>query len=321
LHYRRLGRTGLVVSVLGLGTGGMNRLGQKAGLSRDESVRLVRGALDLGINFFDSAPSYMDSEALLGEALEGVPRDSYHLATKFHPVHGGQLPEPAELRRSLQTSLRRLKTDHLDALLLHSVEPPRYDAILDRFLEPLQAVKAEGLVRCIGMSDSFERDLTHEAAQRAVQAGVFDVLMIGFNMLSPAPVQTVLPQAEERGSGVIGMCAVRSVISNPELTREIIGRWKASGALAQDSVPDDRPLDWLLGGGVETLTDAAYKFAAAQPAVATVLTGSANLEHLAANVRAIGGPPLSPEKTQRLIDTFAPVAQAATHPQFLGSRG
>lgn len=321
MNYRRLGRTGLIVSVLGLGTGGMNRLGQKAGRSREESVRLVRGALDLGINLFDTAPAYMDSEALLGEALEGVPREDYHLVTKFHPLHHDLARQPDELLSSLEESLTRLRTDYVDALLLHGVEPPRYAEIMDRFVEPLQAVKRDGLARFIGMSDNFERDVEHQAAQRAMQADVFDVLMIGFNMLSPQAVQTALPLAKERNVGVIGMCAVRSVISNPELVSNLIRDWKASGDLAVDAVPDEAPLDWLLGDGIDTLTDAAYKFAAGQPGVCTVLSGSANLEHLAANVRAVDGPPLAPDRVQRLIDTFAAVRRSATHPTFEGARG
>ncbi|HEX6511397.1 MAG TPA: aldo/keto reductase, partial [Chloroflexota bacterium] len=132
--YRPLGRTGLSVSALGLGTGGLNRLGQKQGRSPGEIVRLVRGALDLGITYFDTAPSYMDSEALLGQALADVPRESYVLATKFHPVRGGEVAQPDQLRHSLENSLRRLRVDYVDVLLLHSVEPPRYEAILERLM-------------------------------------------------------------------------------------------------------------------------------------------------------------------------------------------
>jgi L-galactose dehydrogenase len=321
MEYRPLGRTGLQVSLLGLGTGGMNRLGQKAGLSTKESIAVVRRALDLGVNFFDSAPSYMDSEALLGQALDGVPRDSYVLATKFHPVHGSELTAPEDIRRSLERSLRRLRTDHLDALLIHSIEPPRYERIMERFVPPLQALKDAGLVRCIGMSDSFERDVTKEAARRALKANVFDVVMVGFNMLSPVAVRDVLPLAAERQVGVIAMCVIRSVISNPEVLRNIISRWKAEGVLPHDALPEDAPLDWLLDDGVESLTDAAYKFAAVQPGVSTVLSGSANLDHLAANVRAVTGPPLASETVRRLLDTFLPVGRSASHPAFLGLRG
>jgi aryl-alcohol dehydrogenase-like predicted oxidoreductase len=76
--------------------------------------------------------------------------------------------------------------------------------------------------------------------------------------------------------------------------------------LADDAVPDDGPLDWVLGPGVESLADAAYRFAAESRAVSTVLTGTANLRHLEENVRSILGPPLPEATSERLRTTFIP---------------
>ena len=86
MEYRRLGRTGLEVSLVGLGTGGPSQLGQTRGTSRDEVRAFVRRALDLGINYFDTAPVYHDSEALLAHALDGVARDETVVATKYPSV-------------------------------------------------------------------------------------------------------------------------------------------------------------------------------------------------------------------------------------------
>ena len=86
MHYRTLGRTGIEVSLLSLGSGGAKMLGQADGLTQREQTALVRRALDLGVNLFDTSQGYGDSEAILGRALEGVPRDSYFLATKWPPV-------------------------------------------------------------------------------------------------------------------------------------------------------------------------------------------------------------------------------------------
>src|SRR5436305_8281368 len=83
MQYRRLGRTGLQVSVIGLGTGGPSMLGQRSGVAQGEAERTVRHALDLGINLIDTAADYQGSEAILGAALAGVPRGSYVLCTKF----------------------------------------------------------------------------------------------------------------------------------------------------------------------------------------------------------------------------------------------
>ena len=115
MQYRTLGRTGLNVSLLGLGSGGASRLGQRYNLSTSETERLVKRALDSGVNLIDTAPTYSQSESLLGEALQGVPRDKYVLCTKFQPNAGGdQLHSPADLRESLEQSLRALRTDFVE---------------------------------------------------------------------------------------------------------------------------------------------------------------------------------------------------------------
>lgn len=96
MEYRRLGRTGLNVSILSLGSGGPNRFGQSLYGSGKNIIRLVRQALELGINFFDTASTYGQSESLLGEALQGVPRDRYFVCTKVLPVNRGALISTAE---------------------------------------------------------------------------------------------------------------------------------------------------------------------------------------------------------------------------------
>jgi hypothetical protein len=99
---------------------------------------------------------------------------------------------------------------------------------------------------------------------------------------------------------------VRTIIVTPELLRETIRQWKDDGALPEDAVPDEAPLDWVLGPGVSSLADAAYRFAAEAPEVSTVLTGTANLSHLDTNVRSILGPALPEATSRRLRETFIP---------------
>ena len=100
MEYRRFGRTGLSVSVMGLGSGGPSQLGQGSGVPEAEAAGVVRRALDLGINLIDTAADYRESEAILGRALRGVPRERYILCTKFSPVRrarrGAAAEPPAE---------------------------------------------------------------------------------------------------------------------------------------------------------------------------------------------------------------------------------
>ena len=303
MEYRQLGRTNLSVSLLGLGSGGANRLGQARGLGAAETQHFVRHALDLGINFFDTAPGYGESESLLGDALVGVPRDSYVLCTKFSM----RKSSAGAARASLESSLRKLRTDHVDVVYFHGLEPDMYDADIETFLPELQQAQHAGLTRFIGAAERYETDHAHQALERALVEDLFDVVMIGHNLISPGGLRSVMPLAQHNHVGVVVMCAVRKIIVTPDMLQETIRQWKDAGALAEDAVPDEAPLDWVLGPGVDSLADAAYRFAAESDAVSTVLTGTANLQHLEENVRSIVAPPLPGPISQRLRDTFVPV--------------
>ncbi len=312
MQYRRLGRTNLRVSLLGLGSGGRSRLGQAHGLDQDAVTRIVRQALDQGVNVIDTAPAYGRSEELLGSALDGVPRDQYILGTKMLPVENDVMQPAEALRASLENSLRLLRIDHVDVLYLHAVAPEWVDRVLERFREPLEQLQRDGLVRFLGVTEAFNDDHQHLALRAILPLGLFDVAMVGYNVLSPAPVQHVFPLAQADDVGVVVMCAVRGVLLQPQRIREVVAEWKAAGLLAADAVPDDEPLDWLLGPWADSVPAAAYKFAAAHPAVSTVLTGTGRLEHLTQNLAAILGTPLPDDLVQRAYRTFAPVSRNAS---------
>src|SRR5262245_39104066 len=110
MQYTTLGRTGLRVSVAGLGTGGFSRLGLKSGKSEDESARLIHQAMDLGINFIDTAANY-GTEGVVGKALKSIQRDKVVVATKTQ-IRGGQ--GAAHVTASIDNSLRAMGTDYID---------------------------------------------------------------------------------------------------------------------------------------------------------------------------------------------------------------
>src|SRR5580658_4442348 len=127
MQYTTLGRTGLRVSVAGLGCGGNSRLGLGAGKSEDEAVALVRAAIELGVNFFDTAEVY-GNERVLGRALAGVARDSVVVSSKSRIVgEDGNLLTAAAVVENLEESLRLLSLDSLDVFHLHTVLPDQYD--------------------------------------------------------------------------------------------------------------------------------------------------------------------------------------------------
>lgn len=116
MEFRTLGKTGLRVSRVGLGSGGPSQLGQNSGVEEADIRRLVHRAFDLGINYIDTAAAYKESETILGRVLEGVPRDQYVLATKFHAAQKGTFNSPDDIRASIERSLSRLNTDYVDVL-------------------------------------------------------------------------------------------------------------------------------------------------------------------------------------------------------------
>ena len=120
MEYTTLGKTGLKVSVAGLGCGGFSRLGLSAGRTEDEAALLVREAFDMGINFVDTAPIY-GTEAIVGKALKDVSRDSVIVATKGLVRRNGERQTPAQMVESLESSLRLLGTDYIDVFQLHGV--------------------------------------------------------------------------------------------------------------------------------------------------------------------------------------------------------
>ena len=122
MTYRHLGQSGLRVSTLGIGTGGHDPLGQKSGRSQSEMIGLLHRAFDLGVNLFDTAPGYMESEAILGRALETLPRQEIVVSTKLGLAPAGEDNElfvsPNDVAPNIDRSLQRLGLDHIDVLLV-----------------------------------------------------------------------------------------------------------------------------------------------------------------------------------------------------------
>lgn len=122
MQYTTLGRTGLKVSVAGLGCGGNSKLGLGKGKSEAEAVALVRHALGLGVNLLDTAAAY-GTEEVVGKAIKGYARDKIVISTKTTPRRNADLLPLADVVGSLDKSLKRLDLDYVDVLHLHGVVP------------------------------------------------------------------------------------------------------------------------------------------------------------------------------------------------------
>ncbi len=153
MEYVTLGKTGLRVSVAGLGCGGNSRLGLGRGKTEADAITLVRQALDMGVNLLDTAASY-GTEAVIGQAIKAVPRDRVVLATKAHIYRGNERFPPARVVQDLDNSLRQLDTDYIDILQLHVVSPAMYDHALNQIAPVLLREKEKGKFRHLGITET-----------------------------------------------------------------------------------------------------------------------------------------------------------------------
>ena len=314
MEYRTLGKTGLRVSLASFGTGGPSQFGQHRGLEQRQQTALVRRCLELGVNLFDTHEGYGDSERILGEALRGVPRDSYHLITKWsYHSNGGVGRNVAAFADSVDASLKRLETDYVDVMMIHGILAAEYDSVLERFMPTLERLQDQGKVRFRGFSTRYIVDPAQEIVPLALgrDPELWDVVMLKYGILNQIMAKEALPLAGRHNIGVLNMASVRIKLPVPALLEELIAEWKARGYISQDSVPASNPLGWLVHHDVDSVVSAAYKFAADHPAVNSVITGTSSLEHLEANIAALEKPHLPDEDSVRLRSLFGDIAEYA----------
>ena len=307
MDYTILGRTGLKVSVAGLGCGGPSRLGLRQNKSETEAVAVVRRAIDLGVNFLDTAEWY-GTENIVGAAIAGVPRDRLVLSTK-KTIPPLDHPDPgADVRNSLDESLKRLHTDYVDVYHVHGVYPGQYHYVKERLLPFLVQMRQQGKIRAVGITERFPNDPTHTVLRQALEDEEWDAIMIGFNLLNPCARKDVFRVTQKQGVGVINMYAVRRGLSQPGLLKQICADLLKKGVVAARSLNSDDPLDFVVKeGGASSVPEAAYRFCRHEPGVHVVLTGTGNLDHLKANVEAITQPPLTEPVLRRLAEVFGNV--------------
>ncbi len=294
-----LGRTGLAVSVAGLGCGGHSRLGMSAGADEAHAAGVVAHALDLGINFIDTARAYR-TEPAVGRAISGR-RDRVVLSSKVSPGRGDVLLSPAELTDSLEKSLTRLGTDYIDVFHLHGVRPEQVDHCIDTLVPEMQRQRDLGKIRFLGVTEQFVSDTEHHMLQRALPEDCFDVVMVGFNLLNPSARERVFPLTIQNNVGTLIMFAVRRALSRPEALSELVAGLVERGEVDPAEFQADDPLHFLRErADVTSVVEAAYRFCRHEPGAHVILTGTGNPDHLSENVAAIQAPPL-PEDVQATL--------------------
>ncbi len=297
MEYRSLGRTGLKVSRLSLGS---SSLGAVFRTTDDaESIRTVHTALDLGINFIDVAPGYGRAERVLGQALREVPRERYYLATKVGQYSGETADySAARVLRGFEQSCQYLGVDTIDLLQCHDVEFADLDQIVNETLPALLELKSAGRIGHIGIT-GLPLKIFPAILDRVPPGTVETILSFCHYELNDTSLESLLPYFGERGVGVInasptgmGLLTARGVPSWHPAPPAIIAGCRRAVEYCQ-SIGED-------------IVKLAVQFAVSHPAIATTLIGTANPANIRRNI-AYAEAPLDHDLIARVRALLRPV--------------
>lgn len=303
-----LGRTGLKVSVAGLGCGGGSKLGMKK-YGEEHAAGVVRAAYDMGVTFFDTATKY-GTQGVVGQGLKGLPRDAYVLSTKFDFLNKADMSIKGvdAFWEALEDSLRMLNTDYIDIYHIQGIFHDRYEEITERFVPEMIKAQEQGKIRFAAASEDFPGDLDHKMMRKGLKDDFFDVYMLGYNFLNPSARKEILPLCMEKGVSTLCMYAVRNALSNPEKLSVTIEKIIASGQADPELVKANADLAFLISSGAaRSIPEAAYRYVAHTPGINVCLTGTGSVEHLKENIDAINAPALPDEILEKLDALFGNV--------------
>lgn len=288
-----LGKTGLVVTQLGYGA--MELRGERVWggreVSDEQAEQILSAVLDAGVNFIDTAPDYGLSEYQIGRCLAGR-RRQFFLATKCgcNPInHGDHVDTPHlwsadNVRRNVEQSLARLRTDHVDILQLHN---PSADDVDDRLLAELVDLRRRGLVKHLGVSTTLPH-LDH-----FVEMGFFETVQVPYSCLQPEHEEAIA-RAADAGLGIIIRGAIARGGPESQTPREdAIELFERAGL--RELLGDMTPAQFIL------------RYTLSNPNCHTAIVGTTSLDHLRQNLQAAEEGPLPAE----LCDEIARRVKAA----------
>ena len=307
MRFRRLGRTGLEVSVLGFGA---SPLGEEFGpIDAAEGERAVHAAIDEGVNFFDTSPYYGRtlSETRLGQALRGR-RAKAVLATKCGRYGADSFDfTAARIERSLDESLTRLQTDYLDVFHLHDIEFADRRQILDEALPAAFRIKQSGKARFIGIT-GLQLELLEDVARRGEVDAVLSYAR--YNLMIQDLDRRLRPFCERQGIGLINA----SPLLLGALTQAGPPAWHPANKEALAACAKAAAACQAEGVDIAQL---ALRFCLDHPYVASTLVGMSTRAQLAANLRALEAKPAPAllRKVRSILEPFAGAAWASGLPE------
>lgn len=323
MKQRELGHSGLQVSALGFGCMGLS-YGYGPGVDRAAGVRLIREAVDRGVTLFDTAEAYGQlNEEMVGEALAPV-RDQVVIATKFGFRNGlvadGLDSRPERIRQVVDTSLQRLRTDHIDLLYQHRVDP---QVPMEDVAGAVKDLIAQGKVRHFGLSEAGAESIRRAHAVQPVTA-----LQSEYSMWWREPEQTILPLLEELGIGFVPFSPLGkgfltgAISAQTEFTkddfRNIVPRFAAQARAANQALVD--AISEIAGARQATPAQVALAWLLAQRPWIVPIPGTTKLHRLDEN---LGGAELdlSAADLARIAEVLARIpVQGDRYPAQLATR-
>jgi aryl-alcohol dehydrogenase-like predicted oxidoreductase len=292
METRQFGKTDMRVTVLGFG-------GAEIGFEKvpaDVVARLLTDALDAGLNVIDTAECYRESESLIGQAVAGRRGDFYLFTKCGHPVDPNTADwRPDSLLQSIERSLKRLKTDRVDLVQLHSCglgELQNGDVIAS-----LLRARERGYTRYIGYSGD------GEAARFAIECGAFDALQTSLSIADQEAIGLTMPLARERQMGVIVKRPIANAVwrhaQKPE-NAYFHSYWERMRKLAYDFIKDD----------AKDAVSIALRFTLGIPGVHTAIVGSSKPGRWRENAALLDAGPLAPERFQAIRARWREAAEA-----------
>jgi aryl-alcohol dehydrogenase-like predicted oxidoreductase len=293
IERRRLGRTGLAVSALGFGA---SEFGQKR-VAVKTAASILGSALDAGLNVIDTAACYGNSEELIGRAV-GHRRKDYYILTKCGHASGLRFADwtPALVEASIDRSLRRLCSDYLDVIQLHSCD--ERELRRGELISALQRARDKGKVRYLGYSGD------GAPALYAVRCGAFDTVQISVSIADQEAIDTVMPLLREHDIGVI---AKRPIANAAWLG----GSWWSLGLYSQPYRMRLRKLNYeFLSRDPKRAVASALRFTLSVPGVHTAIVGTTKASRWQQNAALVADGPLRQSEYDSIRTRWHSVAKS-----------
>lgn len=302
MEYRKFINDAPEVSVIGIGAWQLGESKDWESMTDKESEELIQKSLQLGINFFDTAPNYGygTSETRLGNALKNVKREEIVINTKFgHPSTGGVNFESSHIRESLEGSLKRLGTDYVDSLIIHNPPSKFLDGRITDHYEILERLQTEGKIKEYGASLD-----TYDDMKLFMETTNGKVIEAFFNILHQDSSRA-FEMAKEKGVGIIVKIPLDSGWLSGKYNAEstfsdIRKRWSKSDIEQRAKLVES--VKQILGSD-ERIIEKSISFCFSFDAVSTVIPGNKSISQLLKNVASLDHRVTEEEKA-KLIEFY-----------------